>query len=48
MMKIWLDLDSFWLIFRKMAEIYIKSRNEDRNFVSLESDAQCMTFIEMK
>ena len=28
-----------------MAEIYNKSRNEDRNFVSLASDAQYMTFI---
>ena len=47
-MKIWLVLGNFWLIFREMAEIFIKSGNEDRNFVSLDSDAQCMTFIEIK
>ena len=47
-MKIWLVLGDFRQIFREMAEIYMKSRNGDRNFVSLDSDAQCMTFIEMK
>ena len=47
-MKFWLVLGNFWLIFREMAKIYIKARNEDRNFVSLDSDAQFMTFIEIK
>ena len=46
-MKIWLVFGDFWQIFREMAEIYIKSRNEDRNFVSIDSDSQCMTFREI-
>ena len=47
-MNTWPVLGNFWLIFREMAKIYVKSRKQDKDLVLIDSDAQYTTFIEKK
>ena len=47
-MKIWLLLGNFCHILREMAAIYTKSKEKDKNFVSLDSDAQYMTLYKFR